>query len=67
MVSKTAIVRALLAFAGSVRSFAQSEPSEFFAAWEDRVRDTLAQQPAWRRSLEHRGPVPCRQVVLAGD
>ncbi|MFZ1007748.1 MAG: hypothetical protein WAN65_12980 [Candidatus Sulfotelmatobacter sp.] len=47
MISKTVVVCALLAFVGSVRSFAQSEPSEFFNAWEGRVRDTLAQQPAW--------------------
>jgi hypothetical protein len=47
MISKTAFVCALLALVGSVRSFAQSEPSQFFTVWEDRVRDTLAQQPAW--------------------
>jgi hypothetical protein len=47
MISKTAIVCALLALVGSVRSFAQSGPSELFTAWQDRVRSTLAQQPAW--------------------
>ena len=33
-------------FAGSILCSGQ-ESSGFFSAWEDRVRDTLAQQPAW--------------------
>jgi len=37
-------VFAVLAF---VPSAAQNSSPGFFAAWEDRVRDTLAQQPSW--------------------
>ncbi len=40
-----AIVCAMIMLGGSAVCVAQSEG--FFARWEDRVRDTLAQQPAW--------------------
>lgn len=32
---------------GAIPAFAQSEPAEFFSSWENRVRETLAQQPSW--------------------
>lgn len=37
----------MVVFGGSALCVAQSEPSGFFTSWEDRVRDTLAQQPSW--------------------
>ncbi len=37
----------LVAMVGSVPCSAQDKPSGFFTSWEDRVRDTLAQQPSW--------------------
>lgn len=40
-----AVVSAIVVLGGSTLCAAQSEG--FFARWEDRVRDTLAQQPAW--------------------
>ncbi|MFZ0774164.1 MAG: transporter [Candidatus Sulfotelmatobacter sp.] len=49
MISKglVVIVCAMLTILGSVPCAAQDEPSGFFTSWEDRVRDTLAQQPSW--------------------
>lgn len=41
------IVCAVFAIVGSSVCTAQDEPSGFFTKWEDRVRDTLAQQPSW--------------------
>ncbi len=37
----------VVAVAGCLSCAAQSESSGFFTKWEDRVRATLAQQPAW--------------------
>lgn len=37
----------LLLFAGVVPAAAQSEPVGFFSRWQDRVIDTLRQQPSW--------------------
>ncbi len=37
----------LIAMVGSVPCSGQDKASEFFTSWEDRVRDTLAQQPSW--------------------
>jgi Putative MetA-pathway of phenol degradation len=42
-----ASVAALTLIAGSISVQAQSGPAEFFSSWEDRVRDTLSQQPSW--------------------
>ena len=41
------VVFAMLTVVGSVPSPAQDKPPGFFTGWEDRVRDTLAQQPSW--------------------
>ncbi len=41
------IVCAVFAIVGSIVCTAQDEPTGFFNKWEDRVRDTLAQQPSW--------------------
>lgn len=40
-------VCAIVILTGCVLCNAQSQPSDFFTSWEDRVRDTLAQQPSW--------------------
>lgn len=45
------VVCALLATVGSVPCQGQDKPSGFFTSWEDRVRDTLAQQPSWPNPL----------------
>ncbi len=49
MLSKRLLVVVCTAFTivGSTACTAQDEPSGFFTKWEDRVRDTLAQQPSW--------------------
>ncbi|MGA7401231.1 MAG: hypothetical protein WCC99_12465 [Candidatus Sulfotelmatobacter sp.] len=41
------IVCSVFMMVGSIAAIAQDEPSGFFTKWEDRVRDTLAQQPSW--------------------
>jgi len=40
-------VCALLATVGTIPCSGQDNPSGFFISWEDRVRDTPAQQPSW--------------------
>ena len=48
MISKRLMVFVCAAvICGSASCAAQDETSGFFAKWEDRVRDTLAEQPAW--------------------
>jgi hypothetical protein len=43
-----AVVCAMVTMAAcSMRATAQDMPTGFFTHWEDRVRDTLAQQPSW--------------------
>ena len=44
---KLLCVCAVVASMGCISSAAQDKPSGFFNSWEDRVRDTLAQQPSW--------------------
>ena len=34
-------------FASGIPAGAQTEPAQFFSSWENRVRETLAQQPSW--------------------
>lgn len=41
------LVCVTVAFSSCVECAAQGESSGFFTKWEDRVRDTLAEQPAW--------------------
>jgi len=38
---------AAFGIASSLSCTAQEEASGFFASWQERVRDTLAQQPSW--------------------
>ncbi len=49
MISKRLVVCVWAAFgiASSLSCTAQEEASGFFASWQERVRDTLAQQPSW--------------------
>ncbi|MFY9977364.1 MAG: transporter [Candidatus Sulfotelmatobacter sp.] len=49
MISKRVVVFvcAMLPIAATTRGLAQSDSDGFLVKWEDRVRDTLAQQPAW--------------------
>lgn len=49
MISRRLIgfVCAMLPVAGCVPCAAQDQPLALFTNWEDRVRDTLAQQPSW--------------------
>jgi hypothetical protein len=41
------VVCVIVGFGFCRSSEAQDQPSTFFTSWEDRVRDTLARQPAW--------------------
>jgi Putative MetA-pathway of phenol degradation len=41
------VVCAMFTMVGFVPCAAQDKPSGFLSSWEDRVRDTLAQQPSW--------------------
>lgn len=43
----TVMVCAVVTIMGGAACIAQDEPTGFFTNWEDRVRDTLAQQPSW--------------------